>query len=183
MWTTIAQLHIRFYGSKEELEKTATVILQTGLSVCTSADSTTKYVANSYTPNSTAARRNWRRQPQSSCRLDSQFVPLQTARQNMWPTATHQTLRQQGVTVEDSHIDLADWTLSVVGTSVDITTKLRGQQLHTRLYGNKKGTGEDGHTQQQQQHSSCRLDFQCSGDREEVENEGDVCSAIFDSGA
>ena len=26
---------------------------------------------SSYTPNSTAARRNWRRQPQSSCRLDS----------------------------------------------------------------------------------------------------------------
>ena len=56
----------------------------------------------------------------------------------MWPTATHQTLGQQGGPGEDSDIHLADWTLSVVGTSADIMTKLRGQQLHTRLYGSKK---------------------------------------------
>ena len=33
VWPTAVQLHAKFYGSKEELEKTATVILQTGLSV------------------------------------------------------------------------------------------------------------------------------------------------------
>ena len=145
----------------------------------------TKCVANSNPAAHQILRqqgRNWRRRPHSSCRLDSRFVPLQTARQNVWPTATHQTLRQQGRIGEDGHIQLADWILSVVGTSADITTKLRGQQLHPRLYGNKKETGEDGHIKQQQ-NSSCRLDFQCGGDREEVENEGDVCSAIFDSGA
>ena len=51
---------------------------------------------------------------------------------------THQILGQQGGTGENGHIHLADWTLSVVGTSADIMTKLRGQQLHTRLYGSKK---------------------------------------------
>ena len=33
VWPTAVQLHIKLYGSKEELEKTATFILQTGLSV------------------------------------------------------------------------------------------------------------------------------------------------------
>ena len=33
VWPTAVQLHTKLYGSKEELEKTATVILQTGLSV------------------------------------------------------------------------------------------------------------------------------------------------------
>ena len=33
MWPTAVQLHTKLYSSKEELEKTATFILQTGLSV------------------------------------------------------------------------------------------------------------------------------------------------------
>ena len=33
MWPTAVQLHTKFYSSKKELEKTATFILQTGLSV------------------------------------------------------------------------------------------------------------------------------------------------------
>ena len=33
VWPTAVQLHTKLYGSKEELEKTATVTLQTGLSV------------------------------------------------------------------------------------------------------------------------------------------------------
>ena len=33
VWPTAVQLHTKLYGSKEELEKTATFILQTGLSV------------------------------------------------------------------------------------------------------------------------------------------------------
>ena len=33
VWPTAVQLHTKLYGSEEELEKTATVILQTGLSV------------------------------------------------------------------------------------------------------------------------------------------------------
>ena len=33
VWPTAVQLHTKPYGSKEELEKTDTVILQTGLSV------------------------------------------------------------------------------------------------------------------------------------------------------
>ena len=32
VWPTAVQLHTKLYGSKEELEKTATFILQTGLS-------------------------------------------------------------------------------------------------------------------------------------------------------
>ena len=36
-----------------------------------SADSKTTAVKLSYTPNSRAARRNWRRPPHPSCRLDS----------------------------------------------------------------------------------------------------------------
>ena len=40
-------------------------LLQTARKACGQRQS-------SYTPNSTAARRNWRRQPQSSCTLDSQ---------------------------------------------------------------------------------------------------------------
>ena len=43
--------------------------------------------------------------------------PCQTTRSNVWPMAvhavTHQTLRQQRGTGEDSYIHLADWTLSV----------------------------------------------------------------------
>ena len=33
VWPTAVQLHTKLYGSKEELEKTATFILQTALSV------------------------------------------------------------------------------------------------------------------------------------------------------
>ena len=33
VWPTAVQLHTKLYGSKEELEKTATFILQTGISV------------------------------------------------------------------------------------------------------------------------------------------------------
>ena len=33
MWPAAVQLHTKFYGRKVELEKTATFILQTGLSV------------------------------------------------------------------------------------------------------------------------------------------------------
>ena len=33
VWPTAVQLHTKLYGSEEELEKTATLILQTGLSV------------------------------------------------------------------------------------------------------------------------------------------------------
>ena len=33
VWPTAVQLHTKLYGSKEKLEKTATFILQTGLSV------------------------------------------------------------------------------------------------------------------------------------------------------
>ena len=60
-----------------------------------------------------------------SCGLEDQTAEhilqrcplLQTASTNVWPkavyAATHQTLRQQGGTGEDSHIHLADCTLSV----------------------------------------------------------------------
>ena len=33
VWPTAVQLHTKLYGSKEEVEKTATVIFQTGLAV------------------------------------------------------------------------------------------------------------------------------------------------------
>ena len=39
---------------------------------CRQQDKTCGQTLSSYTPNSTAARRNWRRRPHSACRLDSQ---------------------------------------------------------------------------------------------------------------
>ena len=63
--------------------------------------------------------------PTCNCGLEDQTAEhilqrcplLQTARTNVWPTAvqlyTHQTLRQQRRTGDDSHTHLADWTLSV----------------------------------------------------------------------
>ena len=63
--------------------------------------------------------------PTCNCGLEDQTAKhilqrclfLQTARTNVCPIAfqpyTHQTLRQQGGTGEDSYIHLADWTLSV----------------------------------------------------------------------
>ena len=74
---------------------------------------------------------------------------------------THQTLRQQGGTGEDDHIQLADWTLSVVGTSADSTTKCVANSYTPNSTAAKR-------TWRRRPHSSCRLGSRCSGDREEA---------------
>ena len=59
----------------------ATAVLKTRLSniccrdahFCRQQEQMCGQQESSYTPNSTAARRNWRRRPQSSCRLDFQW--------------------------------------------------------------------------------------------------------------
>jgi len=53
--------------------------------------------------------------PTCNCGLEDQMAEhiLQKARQNVWLITTHETLRQQGGTGEDSHIHLAGWTSSV----------------------------------------------------------------------
>ena len=78
-----------------------------------------------------------------SCGLEDQTAEhilqrcplLQTARTKVWPTAvqlyTHQTLRQQGGSGEDSYVHLADWTLSVAA----IEKKIHYQPDHALYNG------------------------------------------------
>ena len=54
------------------------------------------------------------------------WLPADIVRQNVWPTSTHQTLRQQGGTGEDGYIHLGDCMdsqCSIVSTCRYSTTK------------------------------------------------------------
>ena len=68
------QLHTKLYGSKEELEKTATFSLQTGYSVLWVPLQTSRqnYVANSYTPDSTATKKK----PEKTAILNNNKIHL-----------------------------------------------------------------------------------------------------------
>ena len=136
MWPTAVQLHTKLYGSKEELEKTATFIYCRDTRFCRQQEQTCGQQQSSYTPNSTAARRNWRRRPHSYTAEIPVSADSKNKRVANSSPATHQTLRQQGGTGEDGHIHILQRYpfLQTARTNVWPTAV----QLHTKLYGSKE---------------------------------------------